>query len=390
MYQTIKDNRGHQLKYLLNLSKEPIGCPLLVVLHGYGSKSTQFRYEGWNVLAPYDDFAHQNQGSWWLGESRDFFVKELLQRLIKETSQKYQSEKKIYFYGSSMGGYGAILHGILCNARAVYANVPQIQLSSTYFSFFPEHFKAIWGENRELSKEGNLVNYLNSDDNFPIFFLCENMIEESRHLKNYLQENTLLFANRCYEYQLKLHLELLPYEGHTKNYGLKEVLQKFEQFAPARKDLDFLVENYFLLDCNNWFLNKDRMVKKNDFNRNSLVLKTHTLKSKEIIYLSSASSNIKNMGNRGEDYFILGQKESDFTIEVEKMDNCEVSFFIMEFITNSQRVVGKAYRLEKGLNSISHTLNSKSKYLKMAFRLLILKNGTASFDIKTFGIKFFK
>jgi len=390
MFQTIEDEKGNQLNYRLNLSENPIGCPLFIVLHGHGSHSTKFQYDGWNILSPYDNFAFNNKGSWWLGENGDFFVKDLLQKLIKEVSEKYKCENNIYFYGSSMGGYGAILHGILSNARAVYANVPQIQFSSTYFLFFNENFESIFGKDKALPKEENLLNYLNTEDDFPIFFLCENMIEESKHLKNYLQENSLMFFNRCYKYQLKIHLELLPFEGHTKNYGLKEVLQKFERYAPIRKSLEFLVENYFYFDSNNWFLNKHKLIKDIYLKKNILHLTTHTLNSKEIIYLSSGNSNIKNMGNRGEEYFILGYKKCDFRIEINKIDNFEVSFFIMEFISNSNKISGKAYPLKNGLNSISHVMNSKSKYLKMAFRLFTIKNDISSISINHFDIKFFK
>ena len=34
---------------------------------------------------------------------------------------------KLFIYGSSMGGYGAILHGVKLNATAIYANVPQVR-----------------------------------------------------------------------------------------------------------------------------------------------------------------------------------------------------------------------------------------------------------------------
>ncbi len=390
MYKTIEDKKGNQLKYRLNLSENPIGSPLFIVLHGYGSFSTKFQYEGWNILAPYDNFGYNNKGSWWLGEDGDFFVKELLQKLIKEVSIKYKCENNIYFYGSSMGGYGAILHGILSNARAVYSNVPQIKFSSHYFSFFNNQVESIFGVNKGLLKEYNLINYLNNKDTFPVFFLCENMIEEINHLEGYLKENTLLFANKCYDYQLKLHLELLPYSGHTKNLGLKEVLDKFKRYVPPIKDTLLLVNKNFKLNSNNWFLNRSKLIETIKFGNNSFELDSIKLKSNDIIYLSSGGSNLKNMDNREEEYSILGCKTFDFTIEIKKADNLEISFFLMEFSSNSNKVSGKSYPLNYGVNHISHSLNQNSKYLKMAFRFCIIKDGIFSLIVRKFDVKFLK
>ena len=90
--------------------------PLIVVLHDE-AESPHFEYKMWNVLTPIDTFGLENGGSCWLGEKEDFFVKDLLQELIKQISQEYECEEHIYLYGNAMGGYGAILHGVLCKAN---------------------------------------------------------------------------------------------------------------------------------------------------------------------------------------------------------------------------------------------------------------------------------
>ena len=234
----ISDKYGNKLKYRLNLSKEPKGLPLFVVLHGHGSVATRFQHEGWNVLAPHDNFGHEGKGVWWLGEDNNFFLRDLLQQLIKEVSDKYECKNNIYFYGSSMGGYGAIYHGILSNARAIYANVPQIVLhGSTYFNhYLKNHLKKVISPKKKLPIENNLIKFLEShqDKELPIFFLCENMMDAGvKAYDNYVQEQALAFSNKCIELNKKCHLELLPQSGHTKNYGLKEVLAKFERYAPV-------------------------------------------------------------------------------------------------------------------------------------------------------------
>ena len=383
------NKEGRELKYRLNLQDKPEGLPLLVVLHGYasGSSATKFKHEGWNVLAPIDDFGYKKSGSWWLGENGDFFLFDMLQTLIKKVSIRYACENKIYFYGSSMGGYGAILHGIHSNARAVYANVPQIQFSSSrYFSFYKKHFQSVFGINKNLRKEDNLVNYLNKTDVFPIFFLCENMIEQKRHLEKYLEEHTLMFALKCYEYQIKIHLELLPYSGHRKNYGLKEVLEKFEKYAPVLKDLNKSIQTMFRLEKNKWIPNKSHFVDTINFNNNGLLLKTNVLKRESAFYLISGDSNLSYIDNNIEKYLISNIKELDLLIEIGKYNNCEVSCYIIEFSTQSIKVKGKAYMLSKGVNNIKHFINQKTNYLKIAFRITTLINGISNLHIKNFNL----
>jgi hypothetical protein len=238
----IADETGRKLTYRLNLCEQPYGKPLLVILHGHNANMTKFSYENWNVLSPHDCFGYNNEGSWWLGENGDFFVKDLLQILIKEIASKYQSQNNIYFYGSSMGGYGAILHGILSNAKAVYANVPQIHLiGSNYFKFYlTKNINNAFGKNNPDNYiENNLINMIEKyyKKINTVFFLCENMLNTNNiAYDNYLQEHTLSFATKCINLQQPIHLELLPQSGHTKNYGLKEVIQKFERIL--KKDIN--------------------------------------------------------------------------------------------------------------------------------------------------------
>ena len=387
----INDTYGNTLYYRLNLQKIPNGLPLLVVLHGNGSSPTNFKQEGWNVLAPFDNYGYDSRGCWWLGESGDFFLKDLLQRLIKEISIKYKCEDNIYFYGSSMGGYGAILHGILSNARGVYANVPQIQFyNSTYFkNNFAKNANAIFNLDKPLPIENNLLEVLEKYKNkkLPTFFLCENMIEKKKHLINYLEEHSLLFARKCYEYQIKLHLELLPYEGHMKNYGLKEVLNKFERFIPIDNNEPLNIEEYFYFISDLWFLNKIDLIDNIIFKKSKFSLITKNNKKGDIFYIISGNANLGRMGENEENYIISNYSLIDFKIDIIETKNCKLSCFIIEF-DNKEKNASIQYNLTNGLNTIHHILHTDSKYVKIAFRIVSLLDGVASFEVNTLNIKF--
>ncbi|WP_432772988.1 alpha/beta hydrolase family protein [Francisella salimarina] len=234
----IKDTKGNILRYKLNLCDTPYGAPLFIVLHGHRSTMTNFRYNGWNVLSPLDNYGYKSEGSWWLGEFGNFFLKDLLQSLIEEISTEYQCKNNIYIYGSSMGGYGAILHGILCGARAIYANVPQIRFNNTkYFSHHYEIKRAIFGDDCWV-KESDLTNFIydKGQTNYPLIFICDNVMQDDyRMFDDYLNEHFLYFLNSCISSQTRIHAELMPGKGHDKIYGLKQVIAKFEELANVER-----------------------------------------------------------------------------------------------------------------------------------------------------------
>ena len=184
--------------------------PLVVILHGEEkADALHFEYKMWNVLTPLDNFGTDNSSSCWLGEKGDFFVKELLQQLIKQVAEEYECEDDIYLYGSAIGGYGAILHGILCKANAVYAHTPRIRLLDI-------------SETDTVVKENDLSNFLNPRDSFPIFYLCDK-------IDSNLEDETAYFVDACQKYGISVHLDFCPNSGEDANHILKKVLDMFER-----------------------------------------------------------------------------------------------------------------------------------------------------------------
>ena len=194
----------------------------------------------------------------------------LLQELIHKIRLKYNVGDQVYFYGSSMGGYGSILHGIMCNAKAVYSNVPQIKLRNTkYFERnLTKQIKFTLGEdNSDEICDLTVLLRTHKHSKLPTFFLCENTVEIERKYEDYLKEHSLYFAKECLNMNLPIHLELLPQSGHTKNYGLKEVLQKFQKFVifpeSSQNKKDYLIvedDNFdkrLTFTSYNWFINNN-------------------------------------------------------------------------------------------------------------------------------------
>ena len=386
--ESISDDSGHTLFYRLNLQENPKDLPLLVVLHDHESTATKFIYDGWNVLAPLDNFGYLGKGSWWLGENGNFFLRDLLQKLIKEVSIKYNCENNIYFYGSSMGGYGAILHGILSNARAVYANVPQIKFfNSTYFKLnLTKNANTIFNKNEDLPIENNLLDVLDKykSRKLPIFFLCENMIQDSRVYNNYLQEHTMAFANKCIENKIKIHLELLPQSGHTKNYGLKEVLKKFEKFVPFKVDKMCNLKKKFTLTSNNWFENKKEKYNKVTYSKDRINLDLNFNIDSNPYYLVSGSSSTSSVDENSKTYDISSCDKFVFIFNIDFNNNCEFKFYILQFDHDGKKIDTKSFSLKNGTNEINYSKTPNAKYLKVAFRVHSNTNKNINIQISKF------
>lgn len=195
--------------------------PLVVILHGEDyAEAPHFEYKMWNVLTPLDNLGYENKGSFWLGEKGDFFVKDLLQKLIHEIAEEYECEDHIYLYGSGMGGYGAILHGILCKANAVYAQAPYIRLQETNDA--DTAMKPFY-----ISNENDLTHFLNPTDPFPVFYLCDDGTADENHL----EDETAYFVDTCKKHDIKVHLDFCPKLDDDGVQVLKEVLDFFERVA---------------------------------------------------------------------------------------------------------------------------------------------------------------
>ena len=160
--------------------------PLIVILSSKESSQTlNFEYKMWNVLTIVDNFTYENKD--------DISLHKLLQNLILQVAEDNDCEDHVYLYGSAEQGYGAIVHGILASANAVYADI--------------------------TSKENDLCDLLNPTDSFPIFYLGNN------------KEEVMSFTHVCKKNKIKFELDfsLLPQDSEL--HRLKKVLDMFEHMT---------------------------------------------------------------------------------------------------------------------------------------------------------------
>jgi len=130
-YPEVFEADGRFLRYaFLASTEEPRG--LVVLFHGHNAHLHLGPVRPWSrfhVLAPWDTFGWRRQGSWFWGEKGDDFVARMVQALI--LSRREADPNLPWFcMGSSMGGFGALYHGIKERCRGIYVMCPQVDLAA--------------------------------------------------------------------------------------------------------------------------------------------------------------------------------------------------------------------------------------------------------------------
>ena len=223
------DASGRKFRYYLSKAKVPEKAPILVIFHGhgYGAEPAKFRAENWNVVCPIDQFGVLEWGSWYLGQMGDYFWLNAFPSILEDVRNRCGGGGALYCWGSSMGGYAAILHGTINRAKAIYANVPQTRLlGSTYSNQGMEkYFAPIFGENED--RRYNDLRSLFKAPRKTTYFLCFNQLEPG----GYFAEQGLKFISHLQATGTKFYLEVRPISAHGKNHGVSETIRLFNKFA---------------------------------------------------------------------------------------------------------------------------------------------------------------
>lgn len=199
--------------------------PILFILHGHGhhDKPASFRSDDWNIVCPLDCYGVEGKGTWYLGELGDFFWISAM-RLIIDEVRKECGDGRLYFWGSSMGGYGALLHGHLNNAAAVYANIPQTFLLGSRYSDggASRYFDGILARDSLYNDLKNI--FLESTET--LIFLCFNQLERDK----YFSEQGLSFISHLESINQKMYVEVRPLSTHGVNHKIWETVELFKSY----------------------------------------------------------------------------------------------------------------------------------------------------------------
>jgi len=203
----------YRMPFEIKVGKNSQEKKALFILHGHGAnkKYARFYDDEWIIISPLDIYGTEGFGSWWLGEKGDFFTFRLLQELVLRVKEEYNIQQ-VFFWGSSMGGYGAILHGTICKADAIYAHMPQVKLMGTDYTdgVNSKFYLPIF--NTEKSQYESLLDFLVNVDKkeSPVYFLSQNVFDYPKYVSQHFLPLVEVLDSKGFAYSVEMNLE----EGH--------------------------------------------------------------------------------------------------------------------------------------------------------------------------------
>lgn len=231
----INDANGNKMPFIFRPALNIKAARTLIILHGHGSNKSysKFKDDNWNVIIPLDLYGTEQQGSWWMGENGDLKTYNLLQNLIKVLT-KYYNFSSLYFWGSSMGGYGAIVHGFELNAIAIYSHIPQIKLKGTAYTdgINSKFYHSIFNNDSIYTDLNKFITGKRVKKS-PVLFLSQNTGDK----RDYINQHFLPFIMQCNKYGFAYSVTMPLVHGHTAHLNVANtVKQVFEaNYAVIKK-----------------------------------------------------------------------------------------------------------------------------------------------------------
>lgn len=234
----------YRMPFEIKVGKKSKEKRALFILHGHGAnkKYARFYDDEWIIISPLDIYGTEGFGSWWLGEKGNFFTFRLLQELVSRVREEYNIQQ-VFFWGSSMGGYGAILHGTICKADAIYAHMPQVKLIGTDYTdgINSKFYLPIF--NTEKSQYKSLLDFLINVDKkeSPVYFLSQNVFDYPNYVAQHFIPLIEILDSKGLAYSVEMNLE----QGHkvfrniasTVDNIFKPNFDKIKEWRTGEKNL---------------------------------------------------------------------------------------------------------------------------------------------------------
>ena len=247
---------GREMPFEVKLAADnPREKPILLLFHGWeaGGKlileTARRRLKDWNQVRPMDRYGYVRNGCWWLGENHEFFHLDLIEQLLQHLRDDLGMTGDLYAFGSSMGGFGALLHGLRHKFKAISLNVPQVRILGTEYLTRRKEARgmlsAIWDESviqyswdevvdicrdnpesdLRYSDATCFLDVDNPSDN-PLIFISYLRFEN----KQYFAEQGMYLLDRLVQAGCNFELFVEPYRGHYRVRNHSHAIKLFEEY----------------------------------------------------------------------------------------------------------------------------------------------------------------
>ncbi|CAA6604955.1 hypothetical protein MTBLM1_40159 [Rhodospirillaceae bacterium LM-1] len=206
---------------------------LVVLFHGHNAFLHLGPMRAWpdyDLLAPWDNFGWQRQGSWFWGEKGVPFVEEMVAALIK-TFRGKNPGLPWFCTGASMGGFAAMWHGIKYGCSGIYAICPQVDLTRKAKDFKadgannPYRYLAVDAADEE--EYPKLDSVALSADILPPLFIIQNLYDHVNPFAQHAWTLLDIYNSRRGWYGLRIH----PSTGHGGDGQQEEAALFFDMIV---------------------------------------------------------------------------------------------------------------------------------------------------------------
>lgn len=217
---------------------------LVVLFHGHNAFLHLGPIKAWedfDVLAPWDTFGWNRQGSWFWGERGDNFVEQLVQSLIQHHLKKHQYENW-FTMGGSMGGFAALYHGMKYQANGIYVTAPQVDLRAKIIDYGIDNTDNPYGYLRgeTLQDSPDLLQTALNQTELPPLFLMQHQYDAVNCFAVHGFRLLEIYNQKKAWYGLRVY----PAIGHRSDGNQDEAELFFtliqEKQAPKQVDLDYI------------------------------------------------------------------------------------------------------------------------------------------------------
>ena len=179
-FPAVHTSGDRQVRYAYKCTeKESNG--LVVIFHGFNAfvhLSGKQVSSDFDILAPWDTFGWNRQGSWFWGEKGDNFVEKIIWDLIQ--MRRADAPHKPWFcMGSSMGGFASLYYGIKYQADGIYVMAPQVDLKLKAIEYGANKWDNPYGylRNESMGSFPDLLELAERQETLPPLFLIQNQYD---------------------------------------------------------------------------------------------------------------------------------------------------------------------------------------------------------------------
>jgi hypothetical protein len=204
---------------------------LVVFFHGHNAYlhlGPVSAWEWFDILAPWDTFGWNRQGSWFWGELGNGFVAEMVRNLI-DTTRTEMGQPSWFCMGGSMGGFGALYHGITQGCDGIYITSPQVDLRAKVMEYGKDNrdnpYGYLQGDNLETVPD--LMAIADSNKTLPPLYLVQHQYDPVNPFSDHAFRLLDIYNRKKAWYGVRVH----PAIGHTSDGSQREAELFFSLLA---------------------------------------------------------------------------------------------------------------------------------------------------------------